>query len=330
MKSLAVSVFWPCWEWIRWPQRRWLFSSYAESLSIRDSVRCRCLIQSPWYQSLFGDCFVLTDDQNEKQRFENDRSGCRIASSVGGSNTGEGGDRIVCDDPHNIHDAESDVIRKNACDWWDQVMSTRLNDPKTGAKVIIMQRVHCSDLAGHVLQQGGYEHLCLPAEYEDIPRTTSIGWTDPRREWGELLWPQHFGREQIAELKLRLGSYAAAAQLQQRPSPAAGGIFKRHWWKYHPNLKQVQYDQITQSWDLAFKGDQNSSYVVGQVWGRTAGEFALLDQERGKFTFPETLQKFRELTALWPQSTAKFVEDKANGPALNCHAAEDRVRISPF
>jgi hypothetical protein len=101
MKSLAVSVFWPCWEWIRWPQRRWLFSSYAESLSIRDSVRCRRLIQSPWYQSHFGNCFVLTGDQNEKHRFENDRSGCRIASSVGGSNTGEGGDRIVCDDPHS-------------------------------------------------------------------------------------------------------------------------------------------------------------------------------------------------------------------------------------
>ena len=99
-------------------------------------------------------------------------------------------------------------------------MSTRLNDPKNGAKVIIMQRVHCADLAGHVLQQGGYEHLCLPAEYEAIPRTSSIGWTDPRKEWGELLWPQHFGAEQIAELKLRLGSYASAAQLQQRPSPA--------------------------------------------------------------------------------------------------------------
>jgi predicted phage terminase large subunit-like protein len=316
MKSLAVNVFWPCWEWIRWPQRRWLFSSYAESLSIRDSVRCRRLIQSPWYQSLFGHCFVLTGDQNEKQRFENDRSGCRIASSVGGSNTGEGGDRIVCDDPHNIHEAESAVIRKGTCEWWDKVMSTRLNDPKAGAKVIIMQRVHSADLAGHVLAQGGYEHLCLPAEYEAIPRTSSIGWTDPRKEWGELLWPQHFGAEQIAELKLRLGSYASAAQLQQRPSPAEGGIFKRSWWRYNPKLKYFQYDCMIQSWDLAFKGDDNSSNVVGQVWGRRGGEFALLDQVRGKFTFPETLAKFRELTARWPQATAKFVEDKANGPAL--------------
>src|SRR5947208_5796518 len=98
MKSLAVSVFWPCWEWIRWPERRWLFSSYSERLSIRDSVRCRRLILSPWYQSFFGDRFQLTGDQNEKDRFDNDHSGSRIATSVGGSNTGEGGDRVVCDD----------------------------------------------------------------------------------------------------------------------------------------------------------------------------------------------------------------------------------------
>src|SRR5215475_4401056 len=50
MKSLLVSVFWPAWEWISWPARRWLYSSYAASLSMRDSVKCRRLIESPWYQ----------------------------------------------------------------------------------------------------------------------------------------------------------------------------------------------------------------------------------------------------------------------------------------
>src|SRR2546421_5932599 len=124
MKSLTVSVFWPCWEWIRWPERRWLFASYAERLSIRDSVRRRRLILSPWYQSFFGDRFQLTGDQNEKHRFDNDHSGSRIATSVGGSNTGEGGDRVVCDDPHNIEEAQSEPMRQRACDWWDTVMST--------------------------------------------------------------------------------------------------------------------------------------------------------------------------------------------------------------
>lgn len=74
MKSLLVSVLWPAWEWIRWPERRWLFSSYASTLSIRDSVKCRRLIESPWYQALWGDRYSLTGDQNTKGRLDNNRS----------------------------------------------------------------------------------------------------------------------------------------------------------------------------------------------------------------------------------------------------------------
>ena len=330
MKSLAVSVFWMCWEWIQWPERRWLFSSYAESVSIRDSLRCRRLVQSPWYQANFGIRFALTGDQNEKQRFENDKGGWRIATSVGGANTGEGGDRVICDDPHNVKEAESDASRKNACDWWDQVMSTRQNNPRNGARVIIMQRLHQADLAGHVLEQGGYEHLCLPAEYEGSERKTVIGWRDPRTEIGELLWPEQFGPDQIAELKLRLGSYGASGQLQQRPSPICGSILQRGWWKFYTRPLGLQHgDVVIQSWDLAFKGGTNSSFVVGQVWLRRGGGFALVDQIRAKLTFPETLEKFREFSARWPYSIAKLVEDKANGPALIAMLQQEISGIIP-
>jgi predicted phage terminase large subunit-like protein len=194
-------------------------------------------------------------------------------------------------------------------------MSTRVNDPKTAAKVIIMQRVHEADLSGHILAQGGYEHLCLPAEYEGGKGVTGIGWRDPRREVGELLWPERFGPVEIADLKLRMGSYAAAGQLQQRPSPAEGGIFKRSWWRRYDAIGLEGWEMI-QSWDLAFKDTAHSSYVVGQVWARSEGYFCLVDQVRRKMTFPETLRAFRELSAKYPQCQAKLVEDKANGPAL--------------
>jgi hypothetical protein len=111
-------------------------------------------------------------------------------------------------------------------------MSTRVNDPKTTAKVIVMQRCHQQDLSGHLLEQAGWEHLCLPAEYENPGCTTCIGWTEPRTEHGELLWQERFGLREIEALKVSLGSYAAAGQLQQRPSPSGGGIFKRHWFRY--------------------------------------------------------------------------------------------------
>jgi hypothetical protein len=338
MKSLLVAVFWPAWEWIRHPERRWLYSSYSAQLSIRDSVKCRRLTESPWYQQRWGHLFALTSDQNTKGRFDNDRSGYRLSTSVGGSATGEGGDRIVCDDPNNVNEVESDTVRKSVNEWFDVVMSTRVNDPKSTAKVVVMQRCHEEDLSGHLLEQGGWEHLCLPAEYEGASHTTSIGWSDPRKEQGELLWPERFGRIELEELKRSLGSYAAAEQLQQRPSPAEGGLLKRHWFRFWQppgaNLPPVMVrlpdgtqqacvaavvpyvEEQLQSWDCAFKDLQTSDYVVGQVWGRQGSAFLLLYQVRGRMDFPATVAAVRQLSKLWPNAIAKLIEDKANGSAV--------------
>jgi predicted phage terminase large subunit-like protein len=339
MKSLLVSVFWPAWEWIAHPERRWLYSSYAASLSIRDSVKFRRLIDAPFYQSRWADRFDLTSDQNTKVRVDNSRSGYRIATSVGGSATGEGGDRIVCDDPHNVQEVESDTVRKGTLDWFDIVMSTRVNDPKTSAMVVVMQRCHQQDLSGHLLEQGGWEHLCLPAEYEGPRRATSIGFSDPRTIIGELLWKERYGTPEIEDLKRRLGSYAAAGQLQQRPSPLGGGIFKRHWWRYWQppganrppvvvqlpdgtylsihavNRPQRGVEQI-ESWDCSFKDLETSDFVVGQVWGRVGADFFLGDQIRDRMDCPTTVKAVRKLSELYPGSLAKLIEDKANGSAV--------------
>lgn len=329
MKSLLVSVFWPAWEWIRWPERRWLFSSYAFSLSMRDSIKCRRSIESPWYQAFWGDRYSLTIDQNTKSRFDNNRSGYRLSTSVGGTATEEGGDRIVCDDPHNVQEAESDSIRSGPLEWFDVVMSTRVNDPKTSAMVVVMQRCHQRDLSGHLLDKGGWEHLCLPAEYEGSKRATSIGFSDPRTEHGQLLWPEQFGAKEIADLKINLGRCAAAGQLQQRPSPAGGGLIKPHWFRFweppDANLPPVlvrmpdgsqrsvvahpiaHVEEQVQSWDCSFKGLDTSDYVVGQIWGRTGSSFLLLDQVRGRMDLPGTVKAVREQTKRWPDCCAKLI-----------------------
>jgi predicted phage terminase large subunit-like protein len=318
-KSLIVSVFWPCWEWLHWPQRRWLFSSYAQPLSTRDSVKCRRLIQSPWYQRHYGKIYQLQPDQNQKNRFDNSALGYRIATSVGGSGTGEGGDRIVVDDPHNVSEGESDAVRTATLQWWDETMSTRGNDPKTVAKLIIMQRVNENDLSGHVLEQGGYEHLCLPAEYElptgDNPKKiTSIGWTDPRTEEGELLWPERFDHAALEELKTRLGIYGAAGQFQQRPSPRGGGLIKEHWFKSYTTLPTIAY--IIQSWDTAFKVKQENDYSVGLTVGVTNdGDYYLLHCYQGKLEFPDLKRKMVELWIKYNPFTI-LIEDKASGQSL--------------
>ena len=258
---------------------------------------------------------------------------------MGGSATGEGGDRIVCDDPHKVEEVESDAVRKGTIDWYVVVMSTRLNDPKTSAMVVVMQRCHQQDLSGHLLEKGNWEHLCLPAEYEGRSRATSIGFVDPRQYPGELLWADRFGKKEIEQLKISLGSYAAAGQLQQRPSPPEGGLIKRHWFRFFQrrgdNFPPVHVrmtdgtlrsiapidapravDEQFQSWDCSFKDLETSDFVAGQIWGRLGADFFLGEQVRGRMNFPATLRAVRELSARWQGATTKLIEDKANGSAV--------------
>lgn len=296
-KSLLCSVFWPTWLWTFRPAFRWLFASYAQSLATRDSRKCRLVINSPWYQSRWGHVFELTGDQNQKTRFENDKTGYRIATSVGGSGTGEGGDCVLVDDAHNVKQAISDAQREAALVWWDETMSTRLNDPKTGAHVIVMQRLHERDLAGHVLEQGGYEYLRLPARYEEIVyvqgvgfkpgrHVTSIGWTDPRTKDGELLWPERFGEKELAKLEKSLLAYGAAAQLQQRPSPRGGGKIKRAWFEI---VDAAPADAVRcRSWDLAGTepGPSNADpdYTAGAKVALKDGVFYIEDMKRQRLS----------------------------------------------
>jgi predicted phage terminase large subunit-like protein len=242
MKSFQTNVFWPAWEWgpCNQPYRKYIFASYAESLSTRDSVRCRRLIKSEWYQKRWGDRFAIRSDQDAKTKFENDKGGHRIATSVGGSNTGEGGDRIVVDDAHKVNEAESDLVRGEVILWWDETMSTRSDNETSSARVIMGQRVHSLDLPGHVIEEEhGYTHLCLPARFEtkEMRKNVSAGspyknpetgvvFEDWRTEVGEVLWPERFPIEALDKREKRMTPYAIAGQHQQRPSPRGGGLFE--------------------------------------------------------------------------------------------------------
>lgn len=318
MKSLAVAVFWPAWTWIDRPEVRWLFASYAQQLSTRDSVRCRRLIESPWYRGNWGASFELAKDQNQKTRFENDHTGYRLATSVGGAATGEGGDLVVVDDPHNMKEALSKVQREAALVWWDEAISTRLNDPERGGLVIVMQRLHERDLAGHVLEEGGWEHLCLPAEFEPERKAlTSIGFTDPRAEDGELLWPERFGPRVLAEWKRRLGSYGAASQLQQRPAPRKGGMVKLEWFKRYRS-PPANPTRTIQSWDTANKPGELNDYSVCGTWVEDERGYFLVDVLKRRLAHPDLLRTVKSHADRW-RPAALLVEDKASGTSLIQH-----------
>lgn len=268
-KSTIVSVMWPMWEWINSPEQKFLAASYSGTLSIRDNLKARRLIQSPWYQERWGHVFKLSGDQNAKQRFENDKTGYRIATSVGGTATGEGGSRLILDDPHGAQDALSEAMRDSALEWFDQVWTTRLNNPKTDAMVVVMQRLHEKDISGHILNDlKGWEHICIPAEWDGTPRKTKLGAYDPRKVEGELICPERFGHEEIELLKVSLGAYGSAGQLQQRPAPAGGGILKTDFFRIWPASRPVpDLYFIVQSYDSAHTEKTTGDPTGCQVWG---------------------------------------------------------------
>lgn len=280
-KSTFVGVLWPAWEWTVNPWLQWLCASYKEALAIRDGVKMRRLVTSHWYQERWGSLYRLTGDQNEKRRFENDATGYRVSVGVG-TGTGEGGHRLVLDDPMSADDAESDAKRDNANEWVDNTFSTRGNDPKTVARVVVMQRLHEADTTGHILDRmrdGGepYDHLVLPAEYEPRIQVCMADLVhDPRTEHGEPLSPKRFGPTELLRLKATMGGdLAVAGQLQQRPSPAGGAVFKREWWDGDRNRYDHADDVFARSAvyrymsvDTAFKDGMQNDYtaiVIGDL-----------------------------------------------------------------
>lgn len=334
-KSTIVSVMFPMWEWLALPEEKFLCASYSGTLSTRDNLKARRLVQSPWYQERWGHLFALAGDQNAKQRFENDRTGYRIATSVGGTTTGEGGSRLILDDPHSAQEAQSDVIRESALEWFDMVWSTRLNDPKRDAMVTIMQRLHQKDISGHILEDiGGWEHLMIPAEWDGVKRKTVLGGYDPRTKRGDLICPERFGDKEINELKQLLGVYGTAGQLQQEPKPAEGGILKTKYIEMWPANKALpQFEYVLQSYDCAFTEKTTGDPTACTVWAvfthKGERHVMLIDAWDEHLSYPELRAKaIKDWTTEYGGTTVKdglrtarrpdriLVEAKASGQSL--------------
>jgi predicted phage terminase large subunit-like protein len=314
MKSILVSVLWPAWEWLQLPGGRWIFVSYSDALASKHSLDRRTVIQSDWYQARWGSRIELAADQNVKSEFQNTHRGVMVATSVGASVTGKGGSRIVVDDPHNPMQADSDVQRESAITFFNNTLSTRLDDKRTGAIVVVMQRLHERDLAATCLDLG-YTHINLPADAETpttlvMPRSGRIITRQP----GDLLCPAREGRAELDELKRQLGSAAYAGQYQQRPAPAGGLIFQRDWWKFYDELPPV--DEMAQSWDMSFKDGKDNDYVVGLVGGRKGADIYLCDRVKGQWAFSETCRQVAALRRRYPETGTILIEDAANGPAI--------------
>lgn len=281
MKSLLVDVFWPAFEWavLEMPHLRYVAFSYSASLTERDNGKFRDLIMHPDFQAMYGDAVKLRKVGETK--ITNTAHGFKLATSIGGVGTGERGDRIILDDPHNVKESESDAVREETIRWFRESMSSRMNDISKSAVVVIMQRVHESDVSGTILElELPYTHLMIPmrfvwdADENGEPFPTEIGWVDPR--WtedpdeceGALAWPERFPEDEVGKLERVLGPYATSGQLQQTPEPRGGGILKREFWQPWPVGKKFPaFSYVFASLDGAFTEDEQNDPSALTIWG---------------------------------------------------------------
>lgn len=292
-KSLISSVFFNAWVWAKWPGARFLNITYADDLAERDALKCRQLIESQWYRDRWPGR-EISPDQSAKKRFNiGDQGGFRVSTTILGMATGEGGDFRVIDDPHNVKKALSDVERKQANQFFDLTLPTRVVDPERSSTIICMQRLHQDDLTGHALSGSNkWDYLCLPMEYDSRRGNrceTSLGFIDPRTTDGELLHPERWSRESVEaaknDLRMELGDFGVDSQFQQEPTPLGGGMFKpgnlvmvREW----PPTGELE--KIVRYWDKAATSG-SGCYTSGALMARNkiTKRTIILDVVRGKW-----------------------------------------------
>jgi len=307
LKSICVSVAFPAWILAHNPTARIIAASYSQTLSIKHSLDSKLIISSDWYKSLFPKT-ILSKKHNQKSKFLTTQNGFRFATSIGGSVTGEGGDILIIDDPHNPTYMHSKKIRHKAIDWYEQTFASRLNDQNNGKIILVMQRLHEEDLAGHLLNKssGDWQLLKIPAIADQ-----DYFFNNHIFKEGEILYP-HLS-EYFSKLSHEIGVENFSAQYLQKPLANNKSFLNFKDLTFYE--KDVQYNFIVQSWDTAIKITENCDYSVCTTWGVTSCGYYLLDLFRQKVTYIELKNAVKMLAEKYkPQFI--LIEDKASGQNL--------------
>jgi len=318
-KSMHITETFPSYFLGQFPNEGVIEISYNETFASKFGARNRDKI-TLYGEELFG--IRISKDTNSKGEWEiidaktgEKTRGGMISRGIMSGITGSSlGDCIIIDDPiKNREEANSEVIREKHWEEWQDSISTRIHP---GAIVIIiMTRWHEDDLCGRLLNPEygkvlPWKKINLPLECDE--KHIAEEGNPLNRELGEPLWPERYGYAFIEERKAFPSSYNAL--FQGRPTSQEGNILKRDWWRYYDVLPEVGSMLI--SVDAAFKDEDDSDYVVCQVWGRNGPNVYLIDQVRARMNFPATLQTIRNLTKKYPKAALKLIEDKANGSAV--------------
>ena len=313
LKSICANVSWPSWIMGHNPESKIITASYSRDLSAKHTMDARSIMGSEWYRRIFP-TMELSREQNSKYKIKTTKNGVRISSSVDSAITGEGGDYIVIDDPHNPAHIFSAKKRTKVIDWFESVIMSRLDDRKKGGIVIIMHRLHKDDLAGWLLSRGSvWTYLDLPIIFERHRSfgTSAVSHTKVINiNKDDILHPQRYSRDDIAQIKFEAGTYVFASQYMQNPIDMSGNPIKLHWLARY---REPPKGPVIISWDTASQG--NGSYSVGSVWTTEGNKRFLLDIIRGRWDYQTLKQNVISSYNKW-NAVKILIENKSSGQQL--------------
>jgi predicted phage terminase large subunit-like protein len=312
-KSTIVSVIWPAWHWLHHPDSRLLVTSAVESVVFRDAMRMHDLCDTRWYRKL-APRWEWSDSQDAKGYYVQSLGGARASKTVGQRLQGIDADGLIVDDPLDTRDATpSRVALAEHVQWFDERATQRMTS-EDAWQVLIMQRLHEAELAGHLIERG-WPALILPAIREAESGVTVPGLEDPRAP-GEILCAR-LSHDYLAERRVALGERGFSAQYQQRPAPAEGAVFRKEWLRFWDAVTLPQtYDYTMLSVDTTFRAGRSNDYCCGQVWGVVGANCYLLDQFRKRMGFDDTLAEILAMHDRHPGLRATVIEAQATGLAV--------------
>ena len=335
MKSLICNIFFPAWIWIKQPWSRIFCLSGSHKLAVRDSVKCRHLMQTTWFQNLWGKLFQFSRDVNTKERYANNKGGEKLVKSILGSSIGEGGHFLIIDDGNSQQDITSKTTRDRTAEIVDSSFCIRQDNTEKAVLINIQQRLHWEDLTGHFLKKNlpGTVHLVLPMEYMPHRQCVTIplkgmkhAWRDPRIKEGELLWPTRFPKSHVDRLKIFFGTnYNIESQLQQLPNPESGNIFLKEWFNiWRQRLPKM--DMVIQSWDTALSTGVNACDSALTTWGIFTNDngkknIILINMWSGKLEQPQLRRMIKKCQQNY--YTASYQEKEWGGPQADIVLIEE-------
>lgn len=306
-KTAIVSVFSTAWEFAMMPSIKVFVGSYSDAAVQGIADQIRTIMKSEKYEQMFPET-VIRKDRDSLHNFKTVANGEFYAFTVGGTLTSKHADILKVDDPLNPKQASSPKELENANSFFDKTLPTRKVDKEVTPTYLIMQRLAQNDPTGHLLQKKktGIRHICLPATLSKhvSPREYQQyyinGYMDPVR----------LGPEALADLKIDLGSYSYAGQIDQTPVPDGGLVWQRKWFRevpdeLFPSIKKAK--EVATDWDTAFTDDEKNAASAYIKSGIVSNNIYIFDFDWQWFEFPELIKWMKKVGG------PHYIEAKASG-----------------